>query len=108
MRQGTSIFPHEGISELMDIFDQIKSTTVFAESSFDYAYEKSKIYFPDKQECRKNLIESHMLGSAKIIIGDNHPYHLSRQRRRMIDRKYKEFSIEKDYGIEISSRLVYV
>ena len=105
MDQGRLIYPHEGLLDLMDIIGGIQQSYIFTEDAFDYAFNKN-IYFTDKNECRKVLTESSILGDKKIIIGNSHPYYLSRQRRRRLDRMYEGFSIEKEYGIKLMTRKV--
>ncbi|MDF0727077.1 FRG domain-containing protein [Cytobacillus sp. S13-E01] len=103
MDQGRLIYPHEGLLDLMDIIEGIKQSSVFTEESFDYAFNNNN-YFTDKAKCRILLCESSILGDKRINIGKSHPYHLSRQRRRRLDRMYEDFSIEKEYGIKLMTR----
>ncbi|KAB2953747.1 FRG domain-containing protein [Heliorestis acidaminivorans] len=103
MDQGRLIYPHEGLIDLMDIIETIKESSTFTEDAFDYAFDKST-YFTDKTKCKKLLAESIIFEDKKIIIGNSHPFHLSRQRRRRLDRMYKDFSIEKEYGIKLTTR----
>ncbi|MBG9544614.1 hypothetical protein ABE29_18100 [Cytobacillus firmus] len=106
MDQGRLIYPHEGLLDLLDVVETIKQSSTFTEDAFDYAFNKST-YYTDKTKCKKFLAESDILGNKKIIIGNTQPYHLSRQRRRRLDRMYEDFSIEKEYGIKLTTRMVY-
>lgn len=103
MQQGRLIYPHEGLLNLMDIIESIRQGSNFTEEAFDYAFENNS-YFTDKDKCRKILTETAIYGNERIIIGDTHPYQLSRQRRRNLDRKYKDFSIEREYEIKLMTR----
>lgn len=105
MDQGRLIYPHEGLLDLMDIVECIKQSSVFTEDAFDYAFNNNS-YFTDKFSCRKLLSESTILSGKKIIIGDTHPFYLSRQRKRKLDRIYNDFSIEKEYGIKLMTRMI--
>lgn len=106
MQQGRLIYPHDGLSEVTDVIHMIKDATVFSKESFHYAFDHSDGFFTDRNECRKLLTESNILASAKIIIQPESPYQISRQRQRMINRRYSDFSIEKEYGIELTTRLM--
>lgn len=106
MQQGRLIYPHEGLSEVSDVIERIKHATVFSEESFHYAFDHSDGFFADRDECRRLLTESNILAPEKIIIQTENPYQINRQRRRMVNRMYSDFSIEKEYGIELTTRLV--
>lgn len=105
MDQGRLIYPHEGLLDFTDIIEDIQQSSIFTEDAFDYAFKKSN-YFTDKSRCKKSLCKSTILGDKRITIGDVHPFHLSRQRRRRLDRMYEGFSIEKEYGIKLMTRKV--
>lgn len=107
MDHGRKIYPHEGLLGFEDLIDKIKLSTVFSEEAFDYAF-KNNNYFKDPQKCRL-IIESAKLAGKSIHIENNiHPIHISRQRKRSLNRKYENFSIEKAYGIKLYSRPSYM
>lgn len=106
MDQGKLIYPHEGLLDLMDIIESIRLSSTFTEDAFEYAFNNNQ-YFRDKDTCRKLLVESTVLGSKKVIIGTTHPYVLGRQRKRKLDRMYKDFPIEKAYGIRLMTRMIF-
>lgn len=103
MEQGKKIYPHEGLLNFQDIIDQIRIATTFSDDAFDYAFEKSN-YFKDKEVCRSKIINTKLCGKNIIIEKDTHPIHVSRQRRRRLDREYAHFSIEKKYGLKLCTR----
>ncbi|WP_303867407.1 FRG domain-containing protein [Acetobacterium wieringae] len=105
MEQGKKIYPHEGLSNFQDIIDQIRTATTFSDEAFEYAFEKGS-YFKDKTVCRDKVINAKFCGKNIIIEKDIHPIKVSRQRRRRLDREYSQFSIEKKYGIKLSTRYV--
>lgn len=105
MDQGKKIYPHEGLLNYSDVIDQIKTANTFSEDAFEYAFERND-YFDDKDLCRDIIKKSKLLNMEVAIAKDAHPFHLSRQRRRTLDRKYAKFSIEKTYGIKLSTRLI--
>ena len=105
MDQGKKIYPHEGLSNFQDVIDQVRMATIFSDEAFDYAFEKSS-YFTDKDSCRGKILATEMCGKKITIEKDIHPIHVSRQRRRRLDREYANFSIEKEYGIKLMTRYV--
>jgi len=105
MDQGRKIYPHEGLMDFQDIINQIRAATVFSDEAFDYAFEMSN-YFTNKEACRTKILATEIYGKRIMIEKNTHPFHVSRQRRRQLDRQYAEFSIEKEYGIKLVTRPV--
>jgi len=99
------IYPHEGLSRFSDIIEKIKNSTLFSEEAFICAFNQSP-YFKDQDSCRRIIQNSNILGKNMKIGRDEHPFALSRQRKRSFDRKYENFSIEKEYGIKLVKRCV--
>ncbi|MDE5553385.1 MAG: FRG domain-containing protein, partial [Malacoplasma sp.] len=97
MEQGNKIYPKEGLNEFQDIIDQIRTATIFSEESFTEACAMLNI--------KELLHYKELLGKMGIqIVNDCHPYNLSRQRLRAMNRKYYNFSLEKNFGIKIHYR----
>lgn len=106
MRGGELIYPHEGLNSVDFIIQQIKKLTDFSEKAFDYALERSQ-YFAMKQkdDCRKKL-ENFEVNGRKIRILENKAWNLGSSRRKVIDRRYSNFSVQNTYGIQIMNRKV--
>lgn len=107
---GRKIYPQEGLNQFDDIIDQIKHTTIFSKEAYDIAltYEDSEFTETEVQklindrECCKKIF------GDEIIITDKEPIKVSRQRIRACNMHYDGFSIEKKYGIKLSTRWVYI
>lgn len=106
MQKGNLIYPHEGLSEVRDIIETIATATDFTEEAFQYAFNKNA-FFSTSTECR-SLVEGFNINGQKISVGNKCPYELSRQRRRRIDQRYANFSLEKDYHITPMTRMCFV
>ena len=102
MNKGELIYPHEGLTSLNEIINQICQATVFVEEAFEYAFERNT-YFEDKTQCRL-LLQKYKISDNNIEIGNSHPFILNDEQRAKIDEMYKGFSIEKDYGIITTTR----
>ena len=104
MDGGKKIYPHEGLSKVQFIIDEIRRLTSFSKEAFEYALYRSHYYrLDDREKCLADLQEFSVEGE-KIKIIENHPWKLSSGRRKRIDQVYHDFSLEKDYGIIISER----
>ncbi|MCD7729533.1 MAG: FRG domain-containing protein [Clostridia bacterium] len=105
---GKKIYPQEGITELSDIIKNIANATTFSQEAFEAIYSENKErvgeYFENIDEFLNGLQNSKLFGET-LKIGLSHPWQLSRQRKRAIDRAYADFSLEK-MGIKLHSRLV--
>jgi len=105
MDGGKKIYPQEGLQDFQDVIKSIASANTFSDEAFAYAFEKNT-YFCDKDVAIKELRSSSVLGAPVTLIGDKHPFYITRQRIRALNRKYVGFSIEKNYGITLSYRAV--
>lgn len=104
MQGGELIYPHEGLRDAEFIIDNISKGTVFSEEAFKYALYRSHEYaLADEDKCRSDLLNFKVNGK-KIEIVDYHPYKISSGRRKRIDSKYADFSLEKNYGLKIMFR----
>lgn len=104
MKGGELIYPHEGLREAAYIIDQIKVATEFSEEAFRYALYRSHYYrLDDREQCLEDLLAFRVNGKP-IEIVDHHPWNLSSGRRKRIDRAYKDFSVERCYGIKVLDR----
>lgn len=103
MDGGKKIYPQEGLDDFQDIIETIRQATSFSEEAFQYALEKNT-YFSEANKCKIELKNSSIFGKLIIINGNTHPIKISRQRIRKLNRKYEGFSIQKAYGIQLSTR----
>lgn len=104
MDGGKKIYPHEGLEKVEFIIDKIRKLTQFSVDSFEYALYRNHYYrIEDREKCLDEL-HNFSVNGEYIKIVDQHPWKLSSGRRKKIDRIYKDFSIEKDYGIMIRER----
>lgn len=99
MQAGKLIFPNEGLLSCMDQIENIKDSKCFSSDAFEYAASKSKSIIDKDIYLNKLLSLNYTIGTTSVNI--------SRQRIRFIDRKYQNFSLEKCYGISISTRLIH-
>jgi len=82
-----------------------KYVTVFTEEAFHEALYRNHYYkLGDEDQCRADL-DKFEINHQSITIGNKHPWKLSANRRRKIDYLYRDFSVEKYYGIQIMDRL---
>lgn len=106
MGGGEKIYPQEGLSDFYDVLDSIASATDFLEEAFQYALEKNNLA-AHAEQYRCALEQSHIC-PATIHICTEHPsFGATRQRIRRVNWKDKGFSIERYYGIQLSTRMVY-
>lgn len=105
MDGGKKIYPQEGLNDFADIIDKICTTTEFSQEAFDYAMENTE-FFLTAAEAEAALSEIIILERPIKIVKNHNPIQVSRQRIRALNRKYEGFSIEKAYGIKLTSRSV--
>lgn len=108
MRGGEMVYPHEGLNKADFIIDKIRSETSFSEAALDFAVKRSHYYsIDDKEKCIRDLKE------FKVRVGNDYKYinilpksqwRLSSGRKRDIEYIYRDFSIEKDYRINVRVR----
>lgn len=103
MEGGKKIYPQEGLDDFQDVIETIRHANSFSDEAFQYALEKN-LYFSKAEECINELRENTIFGNPVIITGNTHPIKISRQRIRNLNRKYEGFSIQKAYGINLSTR----
>lgn len=107
MDGGKKIYPEEGLDGFQDTIDSIKNATEFSEAAFLSALEKNGL--SDYVEYYRSALEKSSIFSMSIsICGDKHPFTVSRQRIRRANRKDEGFSIDKDYGIQIITRPIFL
>lgn len=107
---GRKIYPQEGLNQFDDIIDQIKHITIFSRDAYDIALMDEDKEFTEAEvqklindrECCKKIF------GDEIIITDEEPIKVSRQRIKACNMHYDGFSIEKKYGIKLSTRWVYI
>lgn len=106
MDGGKNIYPQEGLDDFGDVINQIKSAAKFSEAAFLAALQKNQL--EDQAGQYRARLETFRVGSETIeFCGDQHPYHVDRNRIRYANRRDKNFSIEKEYGIRLVSRPVF-
>jgi len=106
MEGGKKIYPREGLDDFSDVIESIKSATQFSEAAFLAALQKNQL--EAQADLYRHKLENFHVDSKVIeFCGDQHPYHINRNRIRYANRRDKHFSIEKEYGIQLVSRPVY-
>lgn len=104
MRGGELIYPHEGLKQAEFIIQDIAKATSFSMEAFREGLYRNHYYsIKDENKCMEDLNKFSIEGHH-ITIGEKHPWKLSSNRRRMIDNCYKDFSVEKYYGIHVVDR----
>ena len=107
MDGGRKVYPKEGLDDFQDAVDSIKTATHFSETAFLSALEKNGL--SDRIEKYRTALEKSSLFSMSIsICGDKHPFTVSRQRIRRSNRRDVGFSIEREYGIQIITRPMFL
>lgn len=107
MDGGRKIYPHEGLNQAQFIIDEIRNLTTFSQEAFEYALYRNHHYrIVDREICLRDLNGFSINGNS-IKITNKHPWNLSSRRRKRIDEIYKNFSLEKNYGISIIQRSSY-
>lgn len=92
------------LNGFQDVIDLIKGATEFSDEAFEYAIAKNE-FFTDRDTAIKMLQNKLILGVPVSINGKSHPFTMSRQRIRRMNRKYERSSVKKEYGINIHYRL---
>lgn len=106
MKGGELIYPHEGLNGVEFLIEQIKALTDFSEESFLYALQRSHMFrMKDKELCLQKL-EAFYVDGKKITIKPSSVWHISRDRRKMIDYDYTGFDVENFYGIHLRERKI--
>lgn len=98
MGQGSKIYPQEGLNEFQDIIEQIRATKEFSEEAFEEA--GSILEIKNSKYYKESLSEQGIQ-----IVNGIHPYKISRQGLRAMNRKYADFSLEKNFGIKLHYRV---
>ena len=101
---GRKIYPQEGLAQFDDIIEKIKETTTFSIDAYKIALKKCKLSETEIQKMLKQCDCKNIFG-ANIEINNEEVIKVSRQRIRACNRRYKDFSIEKKYGIILSTRI---
>ena len=107
MECGRKIYPQDGLGSFEDIIEKIKKTTVFSSEAYKIALEKNTNMTDTEVQLLFKTCDCLRLFGSQIIITDEDPIKVSRQRIRACNRKYEGFSIEKNYNIKLFSRMVY-
>ena len=104
MKGGELIYPHEGLKGVDFIIEQLKRLTDFSESAFEYALRRSQYFsMKDKDTCRRKL-EAFEVDNKRIRILKDSAWSMGRNRRKVVDDLYTNFSVENIYGIRIMER----
>lgn len=103
MDGGKKMFPDEGLLGLSDVIDTIKNAWSFNYDEFELGYCNAggDAKWDSKDNALIILRGGDCLGHSISITGDKPCYQLSRQRRRQIDRAYKDLDIRKVMGSDI-------
>ena len=108
MDGGRKIYPQEGLDEFADTIACIKNATTFSEEAFEYALKEKNTTGLSRDEIIEQLKINQLLGTSVEITGIEHPYKITRAQIRRVNKKYVGFSIQKEYGVQLHSRMVYV
>lgn len=101
MRQGSSIYPQEGLKQAMPVINIIKRLTRFSEDAFHEALYRNQYYRQDdEQQCRADL-STYKVDGQKIEIVPGFPWKLDSSICEAIEDSYRDFSIKDRYGINI-------
>ncbi len=103
MDGGDKIYPHEGMTKILSLVDEIKTATDFSEDSLRYAVERSHKYSLSKLKEVKNMLRKTPVDGLHIQIGKS-KWHLSNSKKKMVEKAYEGFSLEKAYGVQAVSR----
>lgn len=107
MDGGRKIYPNEWLPAFDDIFRQIRKTNTFSENAFQMVLDQDEIYHSEA-EAREALKEFYPEDVAILLDGEKPDFHISRQRIRACNRRYKGKSVTDLCGLEdIFSRLCY-
>lgn len=98
MERGSKIFPHEGLNIMLPEITGIKTRKRFSKQTFDFVCSEEGIH--DKK-AMKNLLEDH-----NYSIGNTKIYDYRSHKIRKVDERYKDFDVEKTYGIKLRTRFI--
>ncbi len=90
MEGGKKIYPREGLDDFSDIIKSIKAATHFSEAAFQAALQKNQLE-AQADWYRRKLEAFHIDSKTIEFCGDQHPYHISRNRIRRANRRDKNF-----------------
>lgn len=107
MEGGKRIYPQEGLDEFADAINSIKSAATFSEVVFEDVFKEKNTTGLSKNELIEQLETNQILGVPVRIIGEEHPFRVTRAQIRRLNKRYVGFSIQKAYGIQLSTRMVY-
>ena len=103
MDGGARIYPHEGLSQISELIEEIKTLTEFSEEALEYAVRRSHKYPMSRiKEVKKELNKTHIDG-RQICIGRSN-WHLSNSKKKLVEKSYEGFSLEDEYGVRPISR----
>lgn len=102
LNEGKSIYPNEGLNIFSDVIENIKTANCFNRDSFNIVFEEVHIF--DTKEKAIEVLNKH---EFSIDDENNIDYGATEERISKLNEIYKNFSIEKDYGITLSTRLCY-
>lgn len=75
--------------------------------ALEYAVDKNE-YYTDVVQAENALLENQILGVPVKITGDMHPYRITLEQQRKLDKEYNGFNFEKAFGIKILTRMCYI
>ena len=103
MDGGKRVFPDEGLLSLTDVIDSIKNSWTFSSDEFElgYCFAGGDDRWQSKDHALEILRDGLCFGHQIAVSGDKPCYHLSRQRRRAIDRAYAGFDCKKAMGSDL-------
>ena len=108
MGEGRKIYPQDGLSEFADVIDKIKTSTIFSEEAFKIALRQSSNFFDNEAMARKALVEVQILNAPVTISKTSVNFGASEQRVQELNCKTKEIDFQKDLGIQLTTRPVYL
>ncbi|MCD6579689.1 FRG domain-containing protein [bacterium] len=100
MEGGKKIFPEEGLNIINDYIESIKSRKIFSRETFNYVCEHEK-------DLDKNAIEEMIIKYNYEIDDDIAPNDISNEIITSVNEYYKDFDIEKEYNLKLTTRLCF-
>lgn len=104
MKGGELVYPHEGLMKVQFTIDQISKETHFSEEAFMYALYRSHYYRLDEFEKALDDLSKFRINGQRIEISQTHPWKISSRRQKKIEAVYRDFSLQKWYGIMVLDR----
>lgn len=104
MDGGKKIYPQEGLDEFQDVIEDIKHATQFSEEAFEYVLQEKNTTGLSRAEIIEQLKKRQILDVPVEIVGEHHPFKVTRSQIRRLNKKYEGFSIQKKYGIKLHYR----